>query len=239
MQLAPVEPPAREGSALARLAEGFRYVRTTRPVLALLLLVGLVSLAGMPYAVLMPVFADRILGGGAQGLGILMGCSGMGALTGALLLASRQGLRGLGRWVLTATAVFGVTLILFAQSRSFWLSAVLLFPVGLSMMTQMAASNTLIQSMAPDALRGRVMSAYSIMFMGMAPLGALLAGILAEPLGAPTVVAAGGVLCLIGAVLFGRRLPALRVEARKLIVAQHATGGAPSEEATASEHPAA
>ena len=139
----------------------------------------------MPYAVLMPVFADRILHGGPSGLGLLMGASGIGALCGGLALASRTGLRGLGRWVALAAAGFGVSLVLFSLSRSFWLSAALLVPVGFCMMVQMASSNTLMQSMVPDALRGRVMAVYSMMFMGMAPFGALFAGLLAERLGAP------------------------------------------------------
>ena len=163
---------------------------------ALLLLVGLVSFAGMPYAVLMPVFADEILHAGARGLGLLMGASGLGALGGALSLASRRGVQGLGRWVATSAAGFGLALMLFSFSRVFWLSVVLLIPVGASMMVQMASSNTLIQAMVPDSLRGRVMSVYSMMFMGMAPFGALFAGNLAEHIGAPRTVAVGGVRLL-------------------------------------------
>src|SRR5260370_17733934 len=146
----------------------------------------------MPSAVLMPVFADHIFHSGARGLGILMGFSGAGALIGALALATRQSVSGLGRWVAVSTGVFGVSLILFSFSRSFWIAAGLLVPVGLAMMTQMGASNTLIQTMTPDHLRGRVMSAYSMMFMGMAPMGALLAGVLAANLGAPVTLAIAG-----------------------------------------------
>ncbi|HKR02441.1 MAG TPA: MFS transporter [Pyrinomonadaceae bacterium] len=220
------------GSALANIAEGFSYVGRTGPVRALLLLLGLVSLMGMPYAVLMPIFADQILHGGARGLGILMGASGVGALIGALSLASRQGTRGLGRWVAFSSAGFGVSLILFSLSRSFWLSALLLLPVGFSMMIQMASSNTLVQSMVPDNLRGRVMAVYSMMFMGMAPIGALLAGTLAGRLGAPKTVAIGGVICILGSAVFSLRLPALRPEARKIIVALQMAGGDPPEEVT-------
>ena len=222
----------RKGSALAHIAEGFRFVVKTGPVRALLLLLGLISLMGMPYAVLMPIFADQILHGGAGGLGILMGGSGLGALAGALSLAARQGARGLGRWVALATAGFGVSIILFSLSRQFWLSAALLIPTGFSMMVQMAASNTLIQSMVPDALRGRVMAVYSMMFMGMAPFGALLAGVLANHLGAPLTVALGGGVCLIGAGVFALRLPALRAEAQPLFIAQEMSGGNPAEEMT-------
>lgn len=218
------------GSALEHIKEGFRFVGGTGPVRALMLLLGLVSLMGMPYAVLMPIFADQILRGGASGLGILMGASGLGALVGAVALAVRKGVWGLGRWIAFSTAGFGASIILFSSSRSFWLSAALLVPAGFSMMVQMASSNTLIQSMVPDELRGRVMAVYSMMFMGMAPLGALLAGALAARLGAPLTVAVGGGACIVGAGLFWLRLPTLRGEARQLIIAQQMSGGTPSEE---------
>lgn len=232
MKVAPQVRVAVPGSALARIAGGFGYVARTGPVRALLLLLGLVSLMGMPYAVLMPIFADRILGGGASGLGMLMGASGIGALAGALTLASRQGLRGLGRWVALSCGGFGVCLILFALSRSFWLSAALLVPAGFSMMIQMASSNTLVQSMVPDELRGRVMAVYSMMFMGMAPIGALLAGALATRVGAPATVMMGGAVCIVGSAIFAYHLPALRPEAREIIVALQMTGGDPPEEVT-------
>jgi MFS family permease len=125
--------------------------------------------------------------------------------------------RGLGNWVLFACAGFGTSLILFSLSRSFWLSTFLLVPVGFSMMVQMASSNTLIQSMVPDRLRGRVMALYSMMFLGMAPFGALLAGILANLMGAPSTVALGGAVCIAGAVVFGVYLPKIRAEGRQLI----------------------
>jgi MFS family permease len=222
--------PRLAGTAFERVRAGFGFVARTGPVRALMLLLGLVSLAGMPYAVLMPIFADRILGGGADSLGILMGASGLGALMGAVALAARKSLRGLGRWVAFGSASFGVSIILFSLSRSFWLSALLLVPAGCSMIVQMASSNTLIQSMVPDELRGRVMSVYSMMFMGMAPVGALLAGTLAERLGAPLTVSLGGATCLVGAAIFWSRLPRHRGEAERLIVAQQMTGGSPPEE---------
>jgi MFS family permease len=229
--------PARErrlapGSALQHTIEGFRFVAQTAPVRALLILLGVVSFAGMPYAVLMPVFAESILHGGARGLGILMGASGCGALAGALSLATRRGVRGLGRWVVVSAASFGVALTLFSLSRTFWVSALLLVPVGASMMVEMASSNTLIQSMVPDALRGRVMAVYSMMFMGMAPFGALWAGWLADRIGAPHTVVIGGVVCAGGAAVFALRLPSLRHEARELIVAQGLAGGDPPAEVT-------
>jgi MFS family permease len=220
------------GSAISSIVEGFSYVGRTGPVRALLLLLGLISLMGMPYAVLMPIFADQILHGGARGLGLLMGASGIGALIGALSLAARQGVRGLGRWVAFASLGFGVSIILFSLSRSFWLSAALLMPVGFFMMVEMASSNTLVQSMVPDNLRGRVMAVYSMMFMGMAPIGALLAGTLAGRVGAPKTVAIGGAVCIVGAAVFWSRLPALRGEAQQIIVALQMAGGDPADEVT-------
>jgi MFS family permease len=221
------------GSPLTHILEGFRWVRQTGPIWALLLLLGLVSLVAMPYTVLMPVFADKVLHGGARGLGILMGATGVGALMGALTLASRTGVRGLGRWVAYSCGGFGVSLILFAFSRNFWLSVALLLPVGFCMMLQMSSSNTLIQAMVPDAMRGRAMALYSMMFMGMAPFGALLGGAIADRLGAPLTVAIGAVASLGGAIWFGMQLPKTRVEAHRLIVAQMAAGGEPAVEMTA------
>ncbi len=219
-------------STYEKIKEGFGFVSRTKPIRALLLLLGLVSLMGMPYTILMPIFADQILNGGVRGLGILMGASGLGALVAALVLASRKSIKGLGIWVAVASGVFGAFLILFSLSRSFWLSALLLMPVGFSMMLQMSSSNTLIQAMVPDELRGRVMSLYSMMFMGMAPIGALMAGSLANYLGAPQTVALGGAACIVGSVLFGRQLPKLRHDARQIIVALQMTGGEPASKAS-------
>jgi len=224
-------PPASAAPPLERLREGFAYARRTRPVLALLLLLGVVSLAGMPYSVLMPVFADEILGGGPRILGMLMGASGVGALLGAFALALRRSTRGLGVFVALAAGGFGLSLVAFSQSRSFALSAALLVPAGFCMMSQMASSNTLIQALTPDALRGRVMSVYAMVFMGGAPLGALAAGTLASRIGAPATVAAGGVACLAAALLFARRVPTLRAEARERIDALAASGALPEEPA--------
>lgn len=230
-----VECPPRSNSSspLADIVEGFRWAHSVKVIRALLLLIGLVSLVGMPYTVLMPVFADKILHGGARGLGILMGATGVGALFGALTLASRTGVKGLGRLAAWSCAGFGIGLVLFSLSRWFWLSTALLLPIGYSVMLQMASTNTLIQTMVPDQLRGRVMALYSMMFMGMAPFGALLGGALAERMGAPITVTVGGVACLLGAIWFGRELPALRVEARRMIVAQGLAGGEPEQELNA------
>jgi len=149
------------------------------------------------------------------------------------VLATRSGLRGLGRLVALSAAGFGTSLILFSYSRWFWLSLVFLLPAGFSMMLQMASTNTLIQAMVPDRLRGRVMAVYSMMFMGMAPVGTLFAGIVADRLGAPLTVAIGGVACLVGAGAFALRLPGLSGEARQLIIAQGMAGGEPPEQLTA------
>jgi len=223
---------ATQGSPLENILEGFAFARNTGPIRAILLLLGLVSFVGMPYAVLMPVFADQILHGGARGLGILMGATGVGALLGAVSLAARVGVKGLGKIIAICAGGFGVSLMLFSFSKIFWLSTVLLLPVGFSMMVQMASSNTLIQSMTPDRLRGRIMAVYSMMFMGLAPFGALSAGALAHHLGAPWTVALGGVACIAGAIIFGMHLPSIRGRARELVLAQGMTGGAPAEEMT-------
>jgi MFS family permease len=225
-------PRSKSESPLDDIIEGFRWVSHTGPIRALLLLLGLVSLVGMPYTVLMPIFADHVLHSGAKGLGILMGFTGIGALLGALTLAVRTGVKGLGRLISICCAGFGVSLIMFSLSKLFWLSASLLIPVGFFIMLQMACSNTLIQAMVPDALRGRVMALYSMMFMGMAPFGALLGGALADRMGAPVSVAVGGVASIVGAIWFGRKLPVFRGEARQLIIAQAMAGGEPAEEMT-------
>jgi MFS family permease len=207
-------------STFDHIAEGFRYVAHTAPIRALLGLLGIVSFAGRPYSVLMPIFAGHILHAGARGLGLLMGASGVGALAGALTLAARSGTRGLGRWAAYGCGGFAVSLIVFSWSRTFWLSAALIVPAGFGIMVQMASCNTLIQSMVEDRLRGRVMAVYSMMFMGMGPVGALAAGATADRFGAPLAVTAGGVICLMAALFFRWKLPGLRAESRQLIQAQ-------------------
>ena len=219
-----------KASPLEHMAEGFRFVRDSVPIRSILLLLGLVSLVGMPYTVLMPVFATNILHGNARTLGVLMGATGIGALCGALLLASRTELRGLGRIISLSCAGFGGTLILFSFSRWYPLSVALLVPVGFCMMTQMASSNTLLQTMSPDSLRGRILAVYSMMFMGMAPMGALLAGAAADRITAPWTVAAGGAIAILGALVFARYLPKIRVGARQLIIAQGMAAGEPTQE---------
>ena len=164
------------GSPWSHFLEGLRFVRHSSPIHSLLLLLAVMSATLMPCTVLMPIFADRILHGGPRALGALMGAAGIGAVTGSLLLASRKTLKGLPRWIAVAGLGLGIALAAFSTSRTYWLSLVLLLPVGFSMMIQMGAATTLIQSMAPDRMRGRVMSIYCMMFMGAAPFGALLSG---------------------------------------------------------------
>jgi MFS family permease len=223
---------AKQASPLTHLKEGFDFVRRTTPIRAILMLLGLVSLVAMPYTVLMPIFADKVLHRGVSGLGILMGATGVGALLGALTLASRTGVKGLGRWVMFSCAGFGFSLLLFSFSPYFWLSTAILVPVGYCMMLGMSSSNTLIQAMVPDHLRGRVMALYSMMFMGMAPFGAYIGGATADRIGAPMAVMLGSIACIGGAAWFGVRLPKVRVEARRLIIAQGMVAGEPAREMT-------
>jgi MFS family permease len=219
-----------ESSPLEHIIEGFRFVRRATPIRDILLLLGVVSLVAMPYAVLMPIFADRILHGGARALGMLMGATGVGALLAALTLAARSGLRGLGRFVGWAAFGFGASLIAFAFSHTFWLSVLLLVPVGYGMMLETTSSNTLIQAMVPDELRGRVLAVYTMMFMGMAPLGSLFAGALADRLGAPLTLSIGGFAAMIAGAIFLTRMDEFRSGARQLVMAQGLAGGDPPQE---------
>ncbi len=220
-------------SALEKMKEGFRFVKHTRPILALLLLVGLLSLVAMPFTVLMPVFADHILHGGVSAYGMLMGAVGVGAVIGALLIAVRQGVQGLGKVVASAAIIMGVSLILFSVSRFLWLSMVILIGVGVGMMLQATSTNTLIQAMVPDQLRGRVMAVYSMMFMGMAPIGSFFAGVVAARFGAPVTVFIAGVAGVTGGVIFLRKWPSLRAGARELVEAQGMMRPVSSSDATA------
>jgi MFS family permease len=233
MHVEPLRRVISKETPLENIVEGFRFVRRTGPIWALMLLIGVVSFVAVPYSVLMPIFADRILHGGARGLGILMGAAGVGALFGALTLAARRGVQGLGRVVAYAAAGFGFSLIPFSFSRSFWLSVALLIPVGYGVMLQMSSSNTLIQAMVPDHLRGRAMAVYTMMFMGMAPMGALFAGAMADRVGAPMTVTIGGLTAMLGAAYFYRNLPKLRFEARELLSAQGLAGGEPVDRVAA------
>jgi len=215
---------------LEKLREGFRFARHTKPIRALLVLVSLVSFMALPYTVLMPIFAVKILHGGASAYGTLMGAVGVGAMFGALVLAMRQQLRGLGNFVAYSAMGLGFSLVLFSASHWFWISFTILIFSGFTMMMQFTATNTLIQAMVPDQLRGRVMSIYSMMFLGMSPLGSLLAGTLADHIGAPVTVAIGGLASCLGGLAFARKWPAMRGPARDLVAAQGMMAPAPAGE---------
>ena len=227
MSVKPFRPPAATMSAWHTIREGFHYVARTAPIRAIVQLIAIVSFAGLPYTVLMPIFADRILHNGAQGLGILMGATGVGALGGALLMASRTGLKGFTVWIPCAAAVFGLSLGGFALSNRMWLSFVMLLIAGFSLMIQVGASNTLIQSIVPDHLRGRAMSVYSMMYIGVGPVGAMVAGFTADKFGARLTVLTGAAICLAASAVFAFYLPTIRPIARQLIREQRARAEIP------------
>jgi MFS family permease len=192
------------------LAAGFRYVSEFAPVRSGLLLVALVSTLGMPYQVLMPVMATEVLGGGASMLGMLMTATGVGALGGSVYLASRHTVLGLGRRIAQASMAFGAALIAFSLSTNVWISFALLPLTGAGFIITLAATNTVVQTVVPETLRGRVMSLYTVAFLGTAPIGSLLAGLVAERVGAPTTIGIGGAACLAGGAWFYSTLPRLR-----------------------------
>ncbi len=210
MRLAPAARPQRPKRLVAELAEGFNYANHFTPIRNVLMLLALVSFMGMPYTVLMPVIATRVLGGGAHTLGFLMAGSGVGALAGTLYLASRKSVLGLGRLIPIAAATFGLGLVAFSRSTGFWLSFVLLVPTGMGMMIQMAASNTIVQTLVEEDKRGRVMSFFAMAFFGTVPFGSLFAGVMASRFGAANTILVGGASCMIGAAIFYRTLPGLR-----------------------------
>ena len=197
-------------STWTEMQVGWTYVSTSVPVRTILLLFAMVSLMGMPFVVLMPIFAAQVLHGGPHTLGFLMGAMGVGALISALALAARRSVRGLARMIPIAAVVFGAGLIGFGLSRVFWLSAVTVLIAGAGMMQGMAGSNTIIQTIVPEDKRGRVMSYYTMAFVGMAPFGSLLAGSMAHVLGAPSTVVLNGCAVLLGAAWFWTQLPAVR-----------------------------
>ena len=216
MRVAPFARTGPEKHVLHELREAFAYVSGSAPIRSMLLLLGLVSLVGMPYTVLMPVFASDRLHGGAHTLGFLMAATGCGALAGALRLAMRKSVVGLGRVIVSMAALFGASLAAFAASTALWLSLPLLVVVGFSMMQQTAATNTILQTIVEERMRGRVMAFYAVAVMGTAPFGSLIAGALAERIGAPWTVAGGGVLCAGMAAIFALKLPALRAQVRPI-----------------------
>jgi len=201
---------------VAQLREGWTYVASSVPIRTILLLFALLSLMGWPFMVLMPVFAGQILHGGPHTLGFLMGAVGVGSLLSALSLVVRRSVRGLTKMIPIAAAIFGVGLICFGLSASIWLSMPLMFVTGFGMMQGLTTSNTIIQTLVDEDMRGRVMSYYTMAFVGMAPFGSLLAGSLANAIGAPRTVIVSGAACIAGALWFWFRLPAVRKEMRPI-----------------------
>ena len=205
-----VDARARSGGIIEQLLEGWRYVFGFRPIRSLMLLIAWLCLVAVPFSVLLPVFADQVLGGGPYALGFLMTALGLGAMFGALWLAARKSVVGLGRVILMNTMIFGTGLIGFSLSRRLWLSVIFMSIAGFGMMVQMASSNTVIQTIVDDEKRGRVMSFYTMSFLGTAPFGSLMAGALSSRIGAPHTVMLGGILCFAAAGWFAQELPAIR-----------------------------
>ncbi len=208
-----------EGNILRSLHEGIRYTfGANSPIRSILFLLALISFMGLPYMVLMPIFADRLAGGGPHILGFLMGAAGSGALAAGLVLAARRHIRGLVHWMPVATALLGLGLIAFAFSRSLWFSLPLATLIGFGMMMEMASSNTVLQTVVDDNMRGRVMSFYTMAFVGMAPLGSLWAGFLAHKMGAAHTLVIGGGACLLGALFFLLEIPRLQELIRPIYI---------------------
>jgi MFS family permease len=205
---------------LAGLKEGIQYAWRFIPIRTILLMIAMLSLAGMPYSILMPVFAREILKGGAHTLGFLVGAIGVGALFGALYLASRKSVRGLGKIISTAAVLFGVSLIIFSFSHNLIFSLVMLIVTGMSMMVHMASCNTILQTIVDDKMRGRVMSYYTMAFMGMTPFGSLIFGGLASQIGAPHTLIFGGGFCLIAGIIFAYKLPMFKTLIRPVYKAK-------------------
>lgn len=203
---------------LQELKEGYRYAFRFAPIRYIILFLALMSFMGMPYIVLMPVFARDILHGGPHTLGFLMGASGIGALSGAAYLASRKTVLGLGRLIVISSGIFGIGLIAFSFSRYAPLSLCLMVVTGFGMIVQMASSNTILQTIVDEDKRGRIMSFYAMAFMGMAPFGSIAAGSLASRIGAPATLIISGASCIAGSLLFLTRLPLMRKIVRPIYV---------------------
>ena len=218
MRVPPLLIQRATSSMLEQLREGWSYVVHFRPIRTILSLFALLSLMGMPFMVLMPIFASQVLHGGAHTLGYLMGASGVGALISAISLALRKSVRGLTTMIQIAAVMFGSGLILFGLSHRLMLSLLLMIVVGFGMMQGLAASNTVIQTLVPEDKRGRVMSYYTMAFVGMAPFGSLLAGALAHRFGASHAVMITGAFCLIGAAWYTTQLRSIRVIMRPIYV---------------------
>ncbi len=201
-------------SMIAQMKEGWAYVSGFTPIRTILLLFALLSLMGWPFMVLMPIFAAKVLHGGPHTLGFLMGAVGVGSLVSALTLVIRRSVRGLTKMIPIAAAVFGIGLISFGFSRVLWLSLLMMFVTGFGMMQGMVASNTIMQTLVDEKMRGRVMSYYTMAFVGMAPFGSLLSGTLAHAIGAQHTVIVSGIACILGSLWFWSRLKAVRKEMR-------------------------
>lgn len=207
MNLPETARPALKGSTAGHLGEGLRYAWSHATIRPALLMVALVSLAGASYLVLMPVLAKEVFGGGPETLGILYGAAGAGALVGALRLAHRAGVLGLERVIGSAGVIAGLALLVLSAAKGLWLALPTLAVAGFALTTLVASSNTFIQMLVPDALRGRLMALFSVVFLGLAPIGSLTAGSLAHALGAPATVGVFGLLCLVGAAVFLQTTP--------------------------------
>jgi MFS family permease len=212
-----VRKPSGE-SPLQSFMQGFHFAMSDLPVRSALLLLSVLSLFGLQYSVFLPIYANDILKGGARTLGLLMSFAGVGAVLGALQFAARTHYRGLARWIAATSLTCAVALIVFSRAHAFWLCAAVLFVVGFAATSQMAATNTLIQNRVPDELRSRVMAVYATMFMGVQPIGSLIAGGVAKRIGAPDTLMVFGFLVLLGSLIFLFRV------AMKLKQAQPATG---------------
>jgi MFS family permease len=200
----------RSTDVLHEMREGFRYASGFAPIRAVLLLLAVVSLMGMPYMVLLPVIAREVLRGGAGTLGALTAASGLGALAGALYLASRRSVLGLGHVIVASSAAFGIGLVGLSRVGVVWLALPMMLVTGGGMMLQMAASNTILQTVVDEDKRGRVMSLFAMSVFGTVPLGSLMAGALASRMGAQNTIMVGGVACVVAAVVFLRALPELQ-----------------------------
>ncbi|MEA5601633.1 MFS transporter [Nostoc sp. UHCC 0252] len=210
MKVKPWKNVVTDGNPLQKVKEGFVYAFSFPPIRAILLLSALVSLMGLQNTILVPVIAEQVLKGGAESLGFLMAASGVGALTGGIYLATRQTILGIGKLIALAPAILGMGLIGFSLSRFLPLSLFTMLFVGLGTILQIAASNTFLQTIVEDDKRGRLMSLYTMSFLGMIPIGNLLGGILASRIGAPNTLIIDGIACILGSIFFSRQLPALR-----------------------------
>lgn len=217
MQLKPKKITVKTGNILQRLQEGFVYVYNFAPIRSILLLLALFSIMAMPYVTLVPIFATKILAGNAQTLGFLMAASGVGAIGGGIYLSTRKTVVGLGDIIAAAPAICGVGIIIFAVSRILWLSILMSAIIGLGSILTISSSNTVIQTIVEDDKRGRVMSLFTMSFLGMVPFGNLLAGFFADRIGATNTLIIGGSFCIIGSLLFARQLPKLRQAARPVL----------------------